>query len=161
MSANQLPACGIYRTEEELAGVPGGRLVYFHNHGDPGPGIYLPERWELNRAVFQKRGFTLAAPVEAQVRRLSPLPAEGFYRVTERFHCCEKNCRRYEPGLFVQLGYDGNANGILFLPERTAAGIAVPESGTRIDPDRFAFLERLRVFERRTSTSGHDETVFH
>jgi hypothetical protein len=35
-----LPPCGIYRTSQPLGDhVPAGQLVFFHNHGDPGPGI--------------------------------------------------------------------------------------------------------------------------
>ena len=46
-----LPPCGIYRTDLALGDeVPAGRLVYFHDHGDPGPGIYLPRDWVANRA---------------------------------------------------------------------------------------------------------------
>ncbi len=46
---SELPPCGIYVTTAALGGIPEGRLVYFHNHGDPGPGLYLPARWKGNR----------------------------------------------------------------------------------------------------------------
>src|SRR5678815_1810646 len=97
-----LPACGLYRTAREVVGVPAGRLVYFHNHGDPGPGLYLPESWALNRARFSQRGQTLSSDADADA--LEALPAEGFYRVREAFHCCAKQCRRFELELLVQLG---------------------------------------------------------
>ena len=97
--------------------MPAGRLVYFHNHGAPGPGIYLPERWRNNRAVFAPRGSTLADPGDAAL--LQPLLAEGLYRVLEPFTCCEKRCRTYARELLVQLGYDGEANPIVFVPEWT------------------------------------------
>jgi hypothetical protein len=47
-----LPPCGVYRTKTAVAGIEAGRLVYFHNHGDPGPGLYPPESWAQNRAKF-------------------------------------------------------------------------------------------------------------
>ena len=43
-------------SEVELAG---DHMVYFHNHGNPGPGVYLPESWEHNRAKFSPQGITL------------------------------------------------------------------------------------------------------
>ena len=72
----QLPPCGLYRTLSPVAGIPTGRLVYFHNHGDPGPGIYLPESWKGNRVQLSKKGNVLSDP--GDVRHLEPLPAEGF-----------------------------------------------------------------------------------
>ena len=61
--------------------MPAGRLVYFHNHGDPGPGIYLPQDWNLNRARWQQRGFTVpdadwSSSLESAERR-GPVPRRG------------------------------------------------------------------------------------
>src|SRR5690242_17163109 len=93
MATSKLPPCGIYRTKSPIGdAVPAGRLVYFHNHGDPGPGVYLPESWSHNRAQFSERGATLPSPAEQSAEALEALPAEGFYRVTKRFFCCEKKC---------------------------------------------------------------------
>ncbi len=140
---SELPPCGLYLTRAAIGSVPAGRLVYFHNHGEPGPGVYLPSSWRGNRARFEPRGHLL--PDLALARQLEPLPAEGFYRVVEPFHCCEKRCRRFEPSALVQLGYDGSARAILFLPELVDAQLALPATGTRVDRDRLAFLEPLRV----------------
>ncbi len=125
--------------------MPAGRLVYFHNHGDPGPGVYLPGGWELNRAHWEERGHTIPSPGWAAT--LVPLPAEGFYRVVEPFACCEQRCRTYETDLLVQLGYDAEAQALLFVPEWTAAGLAIPEVGIRIDADHLGRLALLRVEE--------------
>lgn len=138
-----LPACGLYRTTKPLNDVPAGRLVYFHNHGDPGAGIYLPETWALNRAKWQSRGHTL--PDDAWAASLEPLPAEGLYRVTEDFFCCEQRCVKFPRNQLVQLGYDGEANAILFVPEWSAKGLGFPERGTRLEPSRFTKLELLGV----------------
>ena len=141
-----LPPCGLYRTTRAMGDhVPAGRLVYFHNHGDPGPGVYLPSGWTANRARWHEQGHTL--PSEDWAASLAPLPAEGLYRVTEAFTCCSKNCRTYDADLLVQLGYDGTASALLFLPEWTPKGLAIPETGIRIDADRLSRLRPLRVAE--------------
>jgi hypothetical protein len=149
---SDLPPCGIFRTRAPIGAVPAGRLVYFHNHGTPGPGVYLPERWRQNRAVFEQRGTTLPDPVLASL--LEPLLAEGLYRVTEPFTCCDKRCRTFERDLLVQLGYDGEAHPILFVPEWTDAGLAFPEVGQRLDAQRMAYLALLQV---PTSEGGTGE----
>ncbi|MBW2463068.1 MAG: hypothetical protein JRH11_15570 [Deltaproteobacteria bacterium] len=146
---SSLPACGLYRTTREVAGVPEGRLVYFHNHGDPGPGIYLPSGWQGNRATWEERGHTLPDPTDGS--GLEAVAAEGFYRVTEAFHCCEKNCRLFEGEFLVQLGYNGTAEPILFTPEIADGVFEVPERGTRIDHDRIAKLSPLKVAMRQGS----------
>src|SRR5262245_7482605 len=95
-----LPPCGIYRTTRALGDdVPAGRLVFFHRHGDPGPGVYLPSGWTANRARWHEHGHTI--PSTDWADSLVPLPAEGFYRVREEFTCCAKNCRTYEVDLLV------------------------------------------------------------
>lgn len=138
-----LPPCGLYRTTTALGDhVPAGRLVYFHDHGDPGPGVYLPRGWSLNRAQWHDRGHTVPPDWAAT---LQPLAPEGLYRVREAFTCCPRNCRTYEPDTLVQLGYDGEAGALLFLPEWTASGLAIPELGAAIDADRVRALAPLRV----------------
>lgn len=143
MSEVAMPPCGLYRTREAVGEVPAGRLVYFHNHGEPGPGIYLPVSWKANRATFSPRGVLLPDP--SAVSALEPLEAEGFYRVDEPFHCCDQRCRLFEQDTLVQLGYDGAGNPILFVPELVEGMLAVPERGTRIDLGRIARLRRLKV----------------
>lgn len=143
MSDRRLPPCGLYVTRAPIANVPAGRLVYFHDHGDPGPGIYLPTRWVANRARFDQPGTVLPSPEDAA--NLEPLPHEGFYRVGEAFHCCAKKCRLFEADLLVQLGYDGAANAILFIPEMSDGAIGTPDRGTKIDRDQIAHLAPLKV----------------
>jgi hypothetical protein len=148
----QLPPCGLYRTVGPIGSIPAGRLVYFHNHGDPGPGLYLPSGWKQNRMQTQARGTLLPSPDD--VRYLEPLPPEGFYRVTEAFPCCAKLCRTFEPEDLVQLGYDGSGQALLFVPELVDAMLAVPERGSAIDHDNFPKLRRLRV---PSSERGHEQ----
>jgi hypothetical protein len=146
-----LPACGLYRTVSAIGDVAADRLVYFHNHGDPGPGLYFPERWTANRAHFSPRGTTL--PIVFDPSALVALPAEGFYRVATAFFCCEKQCLRFEPDAFVQLGYNGAGRGLLFVPELAAGALSIPERGTPINDAAFTHLIALRVTERRDEIS--------
>lgn len=154
MSSTDLPPCGLYRTKVAIAGVDAGRLVYFHNHGNPGPGIYLPESWTGNRAQFSQNGFTV--PPDFDPATLESLPAEGFYRVTAPFHCCAKKCMRFEPETFVQLGYNGNAQALVFLPELGATTIAIPERGTAVD---FAVLENLTLLKVATGDASKQPEI--
>jgi len=128
--------------------VAAGRLVYFHNHGDPGAGVYFPERWTANRAHFSPKGTTL--PRVFDVQSLLALPPEGFYRVTRAFHCCAKQCVHFTPDAFLQLGYNGAGKPLLFVPELASGAITVPERGTPIDDAMLVNLAALQINERRT-----------
>ena len=144
-----LPKCGLYRTTGEIGGIPAGRLVYFHDHGDPGPGLYQPESWHHNRAQWSKNGTNL--PDAQAAEHLEAVAPEGLYRVKGEFTCCEKDCRTFGVGLLTQLGYNGEAQPILFVPEWTSRGLAFPTVGQPLDPDRVEKLEWLKVAHR------HDE----
>lgn len=148
-----LPPCGMYRTTQPIAGVPAGRLVYFHNHGDPGPGVYLPSSWHLNRAEFRESGYTLTDPSEAS--SLEPLRAEGLYRVGASFTCCEQRCVVYQQDQLVQVGYDGSAQPILFLPAWSETGLTFPEVGHLADESQLQRLVELLVADEE------DEEVTH
>lgn len=149
---SELPPCGLYRTIARIGEVEAGRLVYFHNHGNPGPGLYFPERWTHNRAHFTPRGSTV--PPDFDPRALRPLPAEGFYRVTAPFHCCAKKCRAFEPEMMVQLGYNGAGRALLFLPELVGGALTVPETGSLVDDTVLPSLTSLAVAERRGAEGG-------
>jgi len=143
---SQLPPCGVYRTTQPIGDeIPTGHLVYFHNHGDPGPGVYLPSGWLANRAAWEETGHTI--PSDEWAESLEPLPDEGLYRVIESFTCCEERCRVYEPDLLVQLGYDSDARALLFVPEWTEAGLAFPDLGLAIDEANLTRIAPLKVVE--------------
>jgi hypothetical protein len=150
----KLPPCGLYRTTGPIASIPKGRLVYFHNHGDPGPGLYLPDTWVGNRVRLSERGTLLPSPED--VRLLEPLPEEGFYRVTEAFDCCEKKCRLFENEMLLQLGYDAEGRAIVFTPEIIDGMFAIPEQGSRIDHEKLQHLRLLKVpVQAREATRVH------
>jgi hypothetical protein len=148
VSTNELPPCGLYRTVKPVAGIDAGRMVYFHNHGNPGPGMYLPERWAHNRAIWSERGQT--CPPDWDPRALRALPAEGYYRVKRAFHCCTKKCVQFEPDQMVQLGYNGSGKGLLFIPTLASGAITVPERGTMIDDEAFESIVQLKFPEAET-----------
>jgi hypothetical protein len=147
-----LPPCGLYRTTNAVAGVPAGRLVYFHNHGNPGAGIYLPTGWVANRADWAAEGYTLASETEAH--HLEALPAEGLYRVTQSFFCCSKRCVQFQPDRLVQLGYNGQAEAILFFPELGGTGLSFPSSGTVVDRLNLKALAALTVNASAAATAA-------
>jgi hypothetical protein len=145
------PPCGLYRTTLALEDVPAGRLVYFHNHGNPGAGIYLPEGWQTNRARWHPRGHTVPGPEWSE--SLAPLPPEGLYRVREPFFCCEKKCREYATETLVQLGYNGEAQAILFVPEWNGPALGFPDRGNIVDEKNLARLTLLGVAQARQEAS--------
>jgi hypothetical protein len=136
--------CGLYRTHEAIGeAVPAGALVYYHNHGEPGPGVYRPREWRHNRAVFEEHGTVV--PDERWAEGLVALLPEGLYRVAEPFSCCEKECQRFEADALVQLGYDGQARPILFVPELVDGALVFPERGTRVEEWKLGKLHALKV----------------
>jgi hypothetical protein len=149
--SENLPDCGLYKTTKPIGQIEAGRLVYFHNHGNPGPGVYLPAKWHQNRCTFSESGTTVSADFDPS--SLQELPVEGFYRVTHEFYCCEKQCTKFETDVFVQLGYNGSAAPILFTPELTSNGIKLPERGSVIDEHNMKNLVLLRIAERQGSSS--------
>ena len=143
----ELPPCGLYRTVKPIGDCEAGRLVYFHNHGNPGPGLYFPETWSHNRAHFSKNGMTV--PDGFDPRALRALPAEGFYRVKSPFFCCEKQCVKFEPDMMIQLGYNGAGKALVFFPELAGGVISVPERGTYVDDKALDNLVLLKINEKR------------
>lgn len=136
--------CGLYRTTRPIGdSVPAGALVYYHDHGDPGPGVYLPRQWRNNKAVFHDKGTTIPDPAYAET--LQPLPEEGFYRVVRAFYCCQKQCQHFDEEMLVQLGYNGDAEAILFLPELIDGALAVPSRGTKVDEERLSRIRPLKI----------------
>jgi hypothetical protein len=125
-------------------------LVYFHNHGNPGPGIYLPKEWRYNRAQFEEKGQTVYDL--DSLRWLEPLPPEGFYRVLETFHCCEKQCLLFAQDALLQLGYNADADPILFMPELVDSMFAIPEQGWRTTLERLVNVRQLQLPVTRRDT---------
>ncbi|HBU47777.1 MAG: hypothetical protein VX405_12120 [Myxococcota bacterium] len=151
MSETNLPPCGIYRTTvASLDGIKAERLVYFHNHGNPGPGVYYPSGWQDNRARFDSRGIVI--PSDEYASSLEALPSEGFYSVRSKFHCCDKECREFLPNDLVQLGYNSKAVPILFIPGFRDGEFHLPETGFPVD------LERIKEHLQSLRTGNFDNS---
>jgi hypothetical protein len=136
--------CGFYRTTLALGDkIPAGILVFYHNHGEPGPGLYLPQRWHRNQAIFHRHGIII--PDASYADSLELLPPEGFYRVVEGFYCCEEKCRFFKPHLLVQLGYNRRAEPIIFLPKLYQGEIYLPERGSQVHREKLDNLCQVTV----------------
>ncbi|MET0385835.1 MAG: hypothetical protein ABW321_07745 [Polyangiales bacterium] len=81
------------------------------------------------------------------VSLLEPLPPEGMYRVTEAFHCCDRQCKLFEPETLIELGYNAEGRAIVFVPELVDGMLAIPTTGTVIDHSRLLSLKQLKVHE--------------
>jgi hypothetical protein len=103
----------------------------------------LPTGWKKNRVEVSTRGTTLTDT--SLVRYLEPLPPEGLYRVTESFHCCERKCTQFEPEALLELGYNGEGQAIVFVPELVDGELVIPSSGTAVDHSRFTSMKQLKV----------------
>ncbi len=136
--------CGLYRTTLAIEDdIQPGTLVYYHNHGEPGPGVYLPREWINNRALFHESGTTV--PDADYAETLEPLPEEGLYRVVGAFYCCEDRCQHFEEELLVQLGYNGGAEPILFVPSMVDGLLQFPDSGTIVEGWKLEQISPLKV----------------
>lgn len=143
-----LPPCGLYRTATALPDrveqVPAGKLVYFHNHSnEPGVGIVLlPQENSANKWKFTERGFLVRNA--AWARSLVPLREEGFYTVAAAF---QKGNTAVAQGQLVQLGYNRDAQPILFFPTYQASsnGLVFPTKGMTVGPDVYDGLRPVEL----------------
>jgi len=141
--AGSPPPCGLYRTTATLGAIPAGRLVSFHNHGDQGPGIFLPTGWLHHRAQFGAVG--VALPSMGWARTLDPLAPEGVYRVREAFYCCDRQCRLFEPELLVQLAYTPEAAPVVLTFSLRDGALVLPAQGNLVER---AIVARLAPIHR-------------
>lgn len=137
------PPCGLYRTTAALGDVPAGRLVSFHNHGDRGPGVFLPTGWIAHRAQFS--GVGVAIPSAGWARTLDPLAPEGVYRVREAFHCCDRQCRLFDRDLLVQLAYTPEAAPVVLVFTPSDGALVLPAQGNLVARATVARLSPLQV----------------
>lgn len=143
ISDQPLQPCGPYRTTRELpdAALTSGLLVYFHSHSDEGPPIVLlPESNTHNRWRFHPKGHLVSASYAAT---LEPLKPEGLYRLREHFH--PDNARVVAANALVQLGYNREAEPLIFYPKPVEGenAIAFPSRGMKIPAAVYELLEPL------------------
>ena len=130
-----LPDCGMYRTGASLPGheeeVPGGTLIYFHNHSDEGTPIVLtPHDNTHNRWSFHDRGWLVEDP--GFISALIPLKEQGHYTVSGHHLHVSKEEIIAERTL-VQLGYNRRGDTILFVAEFEGNVIKFPSQGFRFE----------------------------
>jgi len=131
----ELPDCGLYRTTmahpDHPEKVPAGRLVHFHNHSHAGkPIVMLPADNTSNTWTFQTGGYLISR--EGWTRSLKPMKLEGFYLTSEAFQT--RTGMLVAPGQMVQLGYNRNAEPLVFFPTRDAGSnsLVFPSKGMKV-----------------------------
>lgn len=137
-----LPPCGLYRTTVALPGhesqVASDRLVYFHNHSEQGPPLVLmPQSNTHNRWTFHDRGYLVESP--EFIRALVPLRPEGYYVIRDHLHLSREEI--LPERTLVQLGYNREAEPILFVARFEENLIRFPDRGYRVNGP--AVLEQL------------------
>ena len=115
----ELPDPGLYRTTQPYPGheatFPAGVLVYL---GQPTNGgvkfVVRPGRNTNNRWFWGDPTTPLRSPTWAKTLR--QLPSEGYYTLPDTLEL--EGGGRWLKNAIVQLGYNGNGQGILFVAEQ-------------------------------------------
>jgi hypothetical protein len=140
-----LPEPGLYRTTEPMpgneSGFPAGVLVYL---GQPRNGgvkfVVRPGQNRKNRWFWGEPTTPLRSPTWA--RTLKALPSEGFYTLPQTLEF--EGGGKWLQNAIVQLGYNGNGEGIVFVAEHhegeTQNVLRFSDKGMRIDD---SLLSRL------------------
>jgi hypothetical protein len=117
-----LPEPGLYRTNQALPGheadIPAGALVFV---GQPQNGgskfVVRPQDNRKNRWFWGEPTTPLRSPTWAKT--LKRLPPEGFYTLPRALEV--EGGGRWLENAIVQLGYNAEGKGILFIAERRDA----------------------------------------
>ena len=158
-----LPDCGLFCTTKPLpeheADIPAGVLIYFHNHSDSGLPVVVPpdhnvhNRWHFHGAGIPFRGLSWADS-------LGKLPAEGFY-LLRRALTFEGG--EWSKSALVQLGYNRNADPILFIAQARAQlqenDLFFSDSGVPLPREQLSILEPVQVFVEQASEGAHTAGV--
>lgn len=117
-----LPEPGLYRTTQPYPGhedaFPAGVLVYLGQAANGGQKFVVrPGQNRNNRWYWGEPTTPLRSPSWAKTLRV--LPSEGFYVLPETINF--DGGGRWLAGAVVQLGYNGNGEGILFVAEQRDA----------------------------------------
>ncbi len=114
----ELPNPGLYRTTQPMPGqeeqIPANALV-FVGQADNGGGMFVvrPGANRRNRWFWGEPTTPLRSPTWSKT--LKPLPAEGFYVLPQTMEL--EGGGRWLQGAIVQLGYNAEGQGILFVAE--------------------------------------------
>lgn len=133
-----LPEPGLYRTTQPLPNYekefPSGVLVYIgEKPNNGGRFVVRPGQNRHNRWYWGEPTTALRSPTWG--RTLRRLPAEGFYTIPDSIEF--QNGGRWPKNAIVQLGYNQEGRGILFVAERHES---IEENALRFS-DRGALIE--------------------
>jgi hypothetical protein len=140
-----LPDIGLYRTTQPLPGheqaIPAGVLVYVGQLANGGTKFVVrPAENRRNRWFWRDPTTPLRSP--SWTKTLRKLPSEGFYTLPDTLEF--SGGARWIKGAIVQLGYNGEGKGILFVGEwredGTENALYFSERGMLIED---SLLERL------------------
>ena len=113
-----LPTPGLYRVTQAMPGnetaFPAGCLVYVGTAADDSRFIVRPGRNDKNTWYWGEPTTPLRSPLWAKT--LHKLPSEGFYVLPETLEF--DGGAKWLANAIVQLGYNGEGKGILFVAER-------------------------------------------
>ncbi len=146
MSSFDLPEPGLYRTTTALPGseaaIPADTLVFVGQKPDGGGRFVVrPGQNRQNRWYWGEPTIPLRSPTWGNTLRR--LPQEGFYNLPEVLTL--EGGGRWVENAIVQLGYNEQGQGILFVAERregdAANALHFSDRGVKIE-DRL--LDRLR-----------------
>ncbi len=146
MSSFDLPEPGLYRTTTALPGseaaIPADALVFVGQKPDGGGRFVVrPGQNRQNRWYWGEPTIPLRSPTWGNTLRR--LPQEGFYNLPEVLTL--EGGGRWVENAIVQLGYNEQGQGILFVAERregdAANALYFSDRGVKIE-DRL--LDRLR-----------------
>lgn len=154
---SMLPKCGLYRTTKPLPGhedkVPAGVLVDFHDHSDSGlPTVCVPDhnvhnRWHFHGPAVEFRSLSWASSLEK-------LPPEGFFTLRKELSF---EGGQWPKGALVQLGYNRNADPILFIARVRSRleenDLFFSDRGVGIKREQLSILEPA-VVHREDETHG-------
>lgn len=138
------PEPGLYRTTKAYPGqeaaFPAGVLVFVGVDGGV-PFVVRPGQNRRNRWYWGKPTTPLRATTWAET--LKPLPSEGFY--TLPYDLTVDGGGRWLKNAIVQLGYNGEGRGIIFVAEDHAAEernvLVFSDKGMLIGDDLLAKLQ--------------------
>jgi len=145
MSTINLPDPGLYRTTKPYPGhegeIPENVLVYVGQNQTTGATFVVrPGNNRNNRWYWGEPTIPLRSTIWAQT--LVPLAPEGFYILPQNIETSDGG--RWVKGAIVQLGYNREGQGILFVAERHDAEernvLVFSERGIIVDD---AMLQRL------------------
>lgn len=113
-----LPDPGLYRTTQAYPGyeeqIPAGVLVYVGQNEAGATFVVRPGANRKNRWYWGEPTLPLRSTVWAKT--LKALPSEGFYNLPQDLQVGEGG--RWVKNAIVQLGYNSEGQGIVFVAER-------------------------------------------